>query len=78
MKLKAEYKKEALKISKRLEHLIYSNNTNLKELASFIGVNTTNFSRIRRGAIRGEMPTLKFLIGISKYYNENFFEFILN
>ncbi|MGL6101093.1 MAG: hypothetical protein ACRC0G_15905 [Fusobacteriaceae bacterium] len=75
MKLKTEYSDEALKISKKLEYLIYVNNTDTKEICEFVGVNMPNFSRMRSGLRKGEIATLKFLIGISKYYGENFFDF---
>lgn len=77
MKLKNEFVEGSKKISKKLEYLIYTNDTNLKELSQFIGINYPNFSRIRTGLKRGELPTLKFLIGISKFYKENFLEFLL-
>lgn len=70
--------KKTKEISNRLEFLMISNDTKAKELASFIGINYPNFSRIRSDARRGIVPSKKFLIGISNYYKENFFSFLLD
>lgn len=65
-------------VSNRLEFLLVSNNTTPEELSQFIGINYPNFSRIRSAARRGELPSLKFLLGISNYYKENFFSYLLD
>lgn len=72
------FSKKAKEISNRLEFLLASKDTKPKELAKFIGINYPNFSRIRSDARRGVLPSMKFLIGISNYYKENFFSFLLD
>lgn len=78
MKKNITSSKKIKEMSNRLEFLLVSNDTIPEELAEFIGINYPNFSRIRSAARRGELPSLKFLLGISNYYKENFFSYLLN
>lgn len=64
----------SLKISSKLEYLIKINKVKAKDLANFIGITEVNFSRIRNRLKEGKFPTFTFVVGISKYFNTNFFE----
>ncbi|MEG2848431.1 MAG: hypothetical protein RR904_06690 [Bacilli bacterium] len=73
MKSIVEQEKEiALKISSKLEYLITTKNIRASELARFVGVSSANFSRMRVRMKEGKFPTTPFLIGISKFFDENF------
>lgn len=73
MKSIVEQEKEiALKISSKLEYHITKNNVKASELARFVGVSSANFSRMRVRLREGKFPTTPFLVGISKFFNENF------
>lgn len=73
MNIRDQEKEISLNISSKLEYLIKKNNTLSKELAEYIGVTIVNFSRIRNRLKAGKFPPSHFIIGISKYYKENFF-----
>lgn len=64
----------SLKISSKLEYLMKKNKIKAKDLSNYIGVTEVNFSRIRNRLKEGKFPTAVFIIGISNFFDENFFE----
>lgn len=74
MNIKDREKEISLKISSKLEFMIKKEKTRASTLSEFIGVTSVNFSRSRNNLKRGKLPTSYFLIGISNFFNENFFE----
>lgn len=63
----------SLNISTKLEYLMKKNKVKSADIANFIGITVVNFSRIRNRLKIGKFPTIHFIIGISKYFDENFF-----
>lgn len=64
----------SLKISSKLEYLMKINKIKAKELSDFIGITEVNFSRVRNRLKKGKFPTFAFIVGISKFFDTNFFE----
>lgn len=73
MNIRKQEKEISLNMSSKLEYLMKVNHTTGKELANYIGITMVNFSRIRNRLKAGKFPPTHFTIGISKYYNTNFF-----
>ena len=62
----------ALHISSKLEHFIKVKKVKAQEIADFIGIDKQLISRNRQILKLGKLPNSKFLVGISKFFNENF------
>lgn len=69
-------KEIALKISSKLEHLIKIKKIKAQEIANFIGIDKQLVSRNRQILKTGKFSNSKFLIGVSKFFNENFLWFL--
>ena len=67
-----DYSVIAKKISSELEYCIHNSAFNCSCIAEEIGMTGENFSIIRCRMRAGKIPPLKFLIGISIYFNKNF------
>lgn len=67
-----EEKIEALKIYSKLENLIKIRKIKAKELAEFLQINKQSVSNNRSLLKSGKLPNGRFLVGISKFFNENF------
>lgn len=67
-------KKEALKISAKLEYLIKTNKIKAQDIASYIGLTKQVISLNRQKLKAGKLPTTKFLLGITLFFKENFLE----
>lgn len=72
---KINKKEIALKISSRLEYLISTKKIKNEEISSFIDMGVVNFSKNRCLLKKGKIPSSNFLLGITIYFKENFFEF---
>lgn len=62
----------ALNISSRLEYFIKIKKVKAQEIADFIGIDKQLISRNRQILKSGKLPNSKFLVGISKFFDENF------
>lgn len=62
----------ALNISSKLEYFIKIKKVKAQEIADFIGIDKQLISRNRQILKSGKLPNSKFLVGISKFFNENF------
>lgn len=67
-------KKEALKISAKLEYLIKINKIKAQDIATYIGSTKQVISLNRQKLKAGKLPTTKFLLGITLFFKENFLE----
>lgn len=65
-------KKEALQISSKLEYRIKVNKIKAQQIADFLGVDKQIVSLNRQKLRAGKLPTCKFLVGITRFFNENF------
>lgn len=63
---------EALKISSKLEYLIKVKKIKAQEIATFLNVDKQLISINRNKLKSGKLPTCKFLIGITRFFDENF------
>ncbi|MGL5797684.1 MAG: hypothetical protein ACRCYT_05690 [Cetobacterium sp.] len=64
--------KESLKISSKLEYLLKTKKIKAKELSDFIGISKQVMSLNRQKLKAGKLPTAKFLVGITLFFEENF------
>lgn len=62
----------ALNISSKLEYFIKIKKVKAQEIADFIGIDKQLISRNRQILKSGKLPNSKFLVGVSKFFNENF------
>lgn len=62
----------ALNISSKLEYFIKIKKVKAQEIADFIGIDKQLISRNRQILKSGKLPNSKFLVGISKFFGENF------
>ena len=62
----------ALGISAKLEYLIKIKKVKAQQIANFIGIDKQLVSRNRQILKTGKLPNSKFLVGVSKFFNENF------
>lgn len=62
----------ALNISSKLEYFIKIKKVKAQEIADFIGIDKQLISRNRQILKSGKLPNSKFLVGISKFFDENF------
>lgn len=67
-------KKEALKISAKLEYLIKIKKVKAQDIANYIGLTKQVISLNRQKLKSGKLPTTKFLVGITLFFKENFLE----
>lgn len=65
-------KKEALKISVKLEYLIKIKKIKAQDIAIYTGLTKQVVSLNRQKLKSGKLPTSKFLLGITLFFNENF------
>lgn len=65
-------KNEALKISAKLEYLMKTKKIKAQQIADFLSIDKQLISINRNKLKSGKFPTCKFLIGISRFFNENF------
>ena len=65
-------KEISLKISSKLEYLIKTKKIKAKEIADYIGITKQLVSRNRQILKSGKLPNSKFLVGVSKFFEENF------
>lgn len=67
-------KEISLKISSKLEYLIKIKKIKAKEIADYIGITKQLVSRNRQILKSGKLPNSKFLVGVSKFFEENFLQ----
>ena len=65
-------KDEALKISSKLENLIKIRKIKAKDLSDYLDINKQSVSNNRQLLKSGKLPNGRFLVGISKFFDENF------
>ena len=70
--IKETEKEIALQISSKLEYFIKIKKVKAQEIADFIGIDKQLISRNRQILKSGKLPNSKFLVGISKFFDENF------
>lgn len=66
-------REEALKIYSRLEYLIKINKIKAIEISRYLQINKQSVSNNRQLLKSGKLPNGRFLVGISKFFNEKFF-----
>lgn len=66
-------KEEALKIYSKLEYLIKINKIKAIDISKYLQINKQSVSNNRQLLKSGKLPNGRFLVGISKFFNENFF-----
>lgn len=66
-------KKEVLKISAKLEYLIKTRKIKAQDMANYMGVTKQVISLNRQKLKSGKLPTAKFILGITLFFEENFF-----
>lgn len=66
-------KEMALKISSKLEFLMKTKNIKGSDIANTIPMTVENFSYFKNRLKKGELPSAKFLVGISIFFKEDFF-----
>ena len=64
----------SLKISSKLEFLMKTKKVKGTEIARTIPMSGENFSYHRNELKKGNLPNSRFLVGITKYFNENFLD----
>lgn len=64
--------KISLKISSKLEFLMKSKKVKGMDIAKTIHMTEENFSYYRNKLKKGKLPSSRFLVGITKYFEENF------
>lgn len=67
-------KNEALKISAKLEYLIKTKKVKAQDISNYIGLTKQVVSLNRQKLKSGRLPTAKFLLGITLFFKENFFD----
>lgn len=65
-------KEEALKISSKLENLIKTKKIKAVDICKFLNVNKQTVSNNRQILKSGKLPNGRFLIGVIRFFNENF------
>lgn len=65
-------KEEALKIYSKLENLIKTKRIKAQDISNYLNINKQSVSNNRQLLKRGKLPNGRFLVGISKFFNENF------
>lgn len=66
-------KEEALKIYSKLEYLIKINKIKAIDISNYLEINKQSVSNNRQLLKSGKLPNGRFLVGISKFFNVNFF-----
>lgn len=66
-------KEEALKIYSKLEYLIKINKIKAIDISNYLQINKQSVSNNRQLLKSGKLPNGRFLVGISKFFNESFF-----
>ncbi|MBC2850290.1 hypothetical protein H5J22_02385 [Cetobacterium sp. 8H] len=65
-------KEEALKIYSKLENLIKTKGIKAQDISNYLKINKQSVSNNRQLLKSGKLPNGRFLVGISKFFNENF------
>lgn len=65
-------KEEALKIYSKLENLIKTKRIKAQDISNYLKINKQSVSNNRQLLKSGKLPNGRFLVGISKFFNENF------
>lgn len=67
-------KEEALKIYSKLENLIKTKGIKAQDISNYLKINKQSVSNNRQLLKSGKLPNGRFLVGISKFFNENFLQ----
>lgn len=65
-------KSEALRIYSKLENLMKIRKVKAKDISEFLKINKQSVSNNRQLLKSGKLPNGRFLVGISKFFNEKF------
>ena len=67
-------KEEALKIYSKLENLIKTKGIKAQDISNYLKINKQSVSNNRQLLKSGKLPNGRFLVGISKFFGENFLQ----